>query len=62
MTCTSCGCNDLVLELLQTLKAQIQSQAEQNNLLTQIIEQNNDLIASLCDDTDDKRERYLDDE
>ncbi|PVZ89983.1 hypothetical protein C9426_00965 [Serratia sp. S1B] len=62
MTCTSCACNDLVLELLQILKAQIQSQAEQNNLLAQIIDQNNDLIASLCDDTDDKRERYLDDE
>lgn len=62
MTCTSCNCNELVLELLQTLKAQIQSQAEQNNLLTQIVEQNNELIASLCDDADDKQERYLDDE
>lgn len=62
MTCTSCGCNDLALELLQTLKAQIQSQTEQNNLLTQIIEQNNELIASSCDGADDKQERYLDDE
>lgn len=62
MTCTSCNCNDLALELLQTLKAQIQSQTEQNNLLTQIVEQNNELIALVYDDEDKGQSRSLDDD
>ncbi|MHA3048661.1 hypothetical protein [Acinetobacter sp. ANC 4639] len=62
MTCTSCGCNDLVLELLQTLKAQIQSQSEQNNLLTQIVEQNNELIELTYADEEKQQSRNLDDD
>ncbi|MHA3104673.1 hypothetical protein [Acinetobacter sp. ANC 3791] len=62
MTCTSCSCNDLVLELLQTLKAQIQNQAQQNNLLAQIVEQNNELIAPLYDEEEKQQSRSLDDD
>ena len=62
MTCTSCGCNDLALELLQTLKAQIQSQTQQNNLLAQVVEQNNELMALLYDDEEKGQSRSLDDD
>lgn len=62
MTCASCSCNDITLELLQTLQAQIQSQNQQNNLLAQIVDQNNQLITLLCDDTESNQDRDLDEE
>lgn len=57
-----CCCNALVVELLQVLQLQIQSQTQQNNLLAQVVEQNNELMALLYDDEDKGQSRSLDDD
>lgn len=57
-----CCCNALVVELLQVLQLQIQSQTQQNNLLAQVVEQNNELMALLYNDDEKGQSRSLDDD
>ena len=68
--CKNC-CSSLVYQWLETINNQsqqitalINSHAEQNKVLAQIIDQNNDLIAELIQDDEDNESsssRYLDD-
>ena len=51
-----------MVELLQVLQLQIQSQTQQNNLLAQVVEQNNELMALLYDDEEKGQSRSLDDD
>lgn len=58
--CKNC-CSSLVREMLETINNQsrqitalINSHAEQNKVLAQIVDQNNDLIAELFHDDEDE--------
>lgn len=69
--CKNCSSN-LVLQMLEAMNNQsqqitalINSHAEQNKILAQIVDQNNDLIAEFIQDDDEEKEpsssRSLDD-
>ena len=59
----SCACNGLLVELLQTMKAQMNLQTEQNKVMAQIMDQNSELIArfDVEGDEDTPNSGYLDD-
>lgn len=56
---TKCDC--LSKDLLQMMGHLIQKMTTQNELMTQLIEQNNELIDSIISDDDDADLGYLDD-